>query len=303
MSQSLGISFSAPQLEYLELPVRESLQTALQFGFSHLRLGAYWSRIEKKPDEYDFTELIDLVTQCQQANQPVVITLGVKAPRWPEFYWPDFIEAKTPYSPVTQQQILRFITKTVHALQSFNCITHWQVENEPLDPSGPNQQTVPLAFLTEEVELVRSLDHRPVMITLWGNQLLQRGFFDQAVGLADVVGIDLYNTQFVAEIMGKSLYKGPSQSSHQLRQLLASCNKPIWIAELQAEPWEKNEVGFKSATPKSMNIDQLKKNIDDAKALPIAETLLWGFEYWLWRDKNGDTTYLDFVQSVTEAAS
>ena len=101
--------------------------------------------------------------------------------------------------------------------------------------------------------------------------------------MADIIGLDLYYKQFVTQIFGKNIYKGPSQSDSALRKLINSSTKPVWITELQAEPWEKDERGYLSKSPGSISPKQLQQNIERAKKLPVQEILLWGFEYWLWR--------------------
>ena len=90
-------------------------------------------------------------------------------------------------------------------------------------------------------------------------------------------------------------YTGIHQPKNKLINALKESSKPIWITELQAEPWEKNEKGYFSKNPQSISPEKLIKNINDAKQLPVKEILLWGFEYWLWKEKNGDDSYLTIL--------
>lgn len=279
----IGATFSHPHLEHLYIPLDFAFQETLKHNFVHLRLGAYWNRIEKNPDQYDFEELVSLLTFFEENKQKIILTLGVKAPRWPEFYWPDFIVQKNTTNKETQERILKFIRAVIETTRHFTCITHYQVENEPFDLSGPENLSIAEDFLKQEVELVRQLDKRPIILTLWGNDLLSRGFFKRAEEMADIIGLDLYYKQFVTQVFGKNIYKGPSQSDSALRKLINSSTKPVWITELQAEPWEKDERGYLSKNPGSISPKQLQQNIERAKKLPVQEILLWGFEYWLWR--------------------
>lgn len=301
----LGITFSHRQLQYLDLPVEESLQTALQLNFSHLRLGCYWDENEPQPGQYDFSSLHQILKTCQRHQRPVVLTIGVKAPRWPEFYWPKFIppQEQNFQKPKTQQQIINFITTAVKELQTYDCLTHWQVENEPLDPSGPDNLAIPLSFLRQETELVRQLDDRPIIINLWGNDLLTRQLLPLAEAIADVIGLDLYSQQFVTKIFKKNIYRGylhPQQRLKQLQQTLKQCSKPTWITELQAEPWEDSEKNYKKPAPASISPQKLTQNIEQAQKLPIKNILLWGFEYWLWRASQGDNRYLDLISKINQ---
>lgn len=281
---------------HLGIPVDLAITEALKYNFSHIRIGAYWNQIETSPGKYNFTQLTELLTRFEKAHQPIVLTIGVKAPRWPEYYWPDFVADKNTANPITQKLILNFIQKTIQHTKKFSCITHWQVENEPLDPSGPEKLSISSEFLQQEITLVKSLDPRPTIITLWGNTFLKRNFFSTAENLGDVVGLDLYPKVFFFKVLGKSFYGGIQYHGQKLHNTLSASTKPVWIMELQAEPWEKDEQGYKSANPGSISPEQLHQNIVNAQKLPVTEILLWGFEYWLWKAQHGDSRYLDEVR-------
>lgn len=281
----LGITLSHPYLTALDLNINSALKTAFSFNFSHLRLGSYWSEVETQPNKYDFSQLLKILDQCQTAQQPVVMTLGVKAPRWPEFYWPSYLKTHDLEQKLVQDRLLKFVSESLNVFKKYSCITHWQVENEPLDPSGPQKQKIPFELLKKEVALVRSLDQRPIIINLWGNHLLRRGFFPQVEKLADIIGLDLYPKQFFTQIFGHSFYLGPGQSKLKLKKFLSKSKRPIWITELQAEPWEKNQTAYFSKNPGSLNLQQLEENLSLAQNLPVEEILLWGFEYWLWQQE------------------
>jgi hypothetical protein len=296
MSSPLGITLSTSHLHHLGIPLDFAITEALKYNFSHIRLGAYWNQIETSPGKYNFTELTTLLTRFEKAHQPIVLALGVKAPRWPEYYWPDWVNEKNPENPETQKHILSFIEKVIHHTRKFSCITHWQIENEPFDPSGPEKLSISPDFLHQEINLVKKLDPRPTIITLWGNNFLKRKFFSTAEKLGDIVGLDLYPKQFLFQALRKSFYSGIQYQGQKLHHTLSSSTKPVWIMELQAEPWEKDEEGYKSANPGSISPEQLHHNIVNAQKLPVTRILLWGFEYWLWKAKQGDSRYLDEIK-------
>jgi hypothetical protein len=299
MSAPIGISFSPQQISHLGLDADQSLRVAIDLHFAHIRLGTHWSEIEKEEGVYDFSQLHHLLNICEKAHQPVVLTVGVKAPRWPEFYWPDWLpaEQRTPANTRTQEKILQFLMRAVMRSKKISCITHWQIENEPLDPSGPENLALPLEFLQKEVELVKNIDQRPVLLTAWGNALSQRGFFAQLATIADIVGIDVYYQQFVAHLLGKSLYAGPRDADQKIQQIIDRVPKPVWITELQAEPWEKDDFTYRAGEPKSMSPRILKENLLRAPRSGAQEILLWGFEYWLYREKIGDTRYMQLIKN------
>lgn len=301
MSTLFGITFSPPHLRYLDIPPLSALETALAYHFSHIRLGAYWNEIEKEKGTYDFTELNTILTKCEAAKQNVVITVGVKAPRWPEYYYPSHIKVKDTKDGETQSAILQFIKKTVNELRQYSCITHWQLENEPLDPSGPLDMAIPEVFLRKEVVMLKNADSRPVIVTLWGNDLKKRKLFPIVEKFADLVGIDLYYRQYQGERFGRSVYRGPDHADSYLSHLIASTKKPVWITELQAEPWEKNNETYLTDSPKSMSPLILAEHIKRAHVLPVKEILLWGFEYWVYRAQKGDMSYLKTLTSFIES--
>lgn len=290
-----GITFSHPHTQYLGLHIGKSFRQALSLGFSHIRLGTYWNRIEVREGIYDFSEVKRLLEESEKAGQKIVMTVGVKAPRWPEFYWPKHHKSGIIFDQHAQEKTLSFICATVTELKGFSCITHWQVENEPFDPSGPDNISISMSFLERETLLVRSIDSRPILINLWGNDVVKRGYFQSACNIADVVGLDLYYNQFVGKALGKSFYTGPRQSDNQLGKLLSQTVKPVWITELQAEPWEADQEAYLGQNPSSISINKLRENIIRASSGPYREILLWGFEYWLYRAAKGDSSYLDEV--------
>jgi hypothetical protein len=78
---------------------------------------------------------------------------------------------------------------------------------------------------------------------------------------------------------------------------LRKIQKPVWIAELQAEPWEESSDGYRSDKTQSMSPQQLVWNWQWGKSLPVSRVFLWGGEYWIWRAQQGDSRYVDLIRS------
>lgn len=297
----LGITFSHTHLNYLDcvkppdsppITVGGALERALGMGFSHIRFGSYWREVEIKPGVYNFSVLEGLLDRCEGAGQGVIMNVGVKSPQYPEFYWPTYLEEKNLGNPETRKRTLLFTKECVGALKKFTCITHWQVENEPLDPTGDENVAIPLDFLKEEVGLVRSLDSRPILLTLWGKTLKSRQLYPQIFDLADMVGIDLYYRG-----SGKSYTtSGPRINHAYVRRFVETAPKPVIISELQAEPWEINVSRYLSKNPKSISPELLESNLKKASSLGVKEIILWGYEYWYYRESQGDSRYLEVVK-------
>jgi hypothetical protein len=295
-----GTTYSHRHAAYLKLNPIQAFESLLSVGFDSIRLGCYWDEIEKIEGSYDFTTIKSYLDLCEKRNQKVVLTVGMKAPRWPEFFIPSWIQTKSfdSLSPYVD----RLMKATISSLKDYSCISHWQVENEPLDPSGPDKLTIPYWLLQKEVALVRSLDpQRSVVITMWGNDLTRRDVCTSAAGLADVMGIDMYYKVFITKKFSHSFYLGPRDSEARMKQYIRSHKKPLWITELQAEPWEADHVSYLASEPQSMNTDHLQKNIERVKLLQPEVIFLWGSEYWLWKYSQGDTSMWETVTHIIKS--
>jgi len=280
----LGTTFSHPYLrDYFKLPVLPAFRELLDLKLDYLRLGCYWQESEKAPGSFDFSELEALLELASRAKQKVILTLGMKAPRWPEFWVPSWVKEEAAIA--NPEMALKFIDTAVRRLSHYPTVSYWQVENEPLDPSGPHKLVLPISLLEKEVTLVRSLSPKPLLLTLWGNRPLGDGRLTTLMSLGDVVGIDLYYQ--IPD--GHGGFWGPSDSLESLKATINRSTKPIWITELQTNPWKK-----------SPNLDHLaiiRENWQRASALGVPLTLLWGSEYWYALLKKGDRAVWEFVRN------
>lgn len=280
-----GTTYAPRQAKWLDLSPEETFEQILTWDMDILRLGCYWNEIEKEEGIYEFSEIEDLLNVCEKKNQRVILSIGMKAARWPEYYLPEWIDTSHP--DVVEHLVLAFIKKCIIQLKHYSCITHWQVENEPLDPSGPNQWQISEKVLEKEITVVRSLDSRKIIITLWGNSLSKRGYVPIAQDMADIIGLDIYyRTPF-----WKQIYRGPADSEKSLKHLIKNCTKPVWVTELQAEPWERSGKDFRSDNPESISPQRMKNNIEKARVLGAEAILLWGCEYWIYQKRRGNSMY------------
>lgn len=296
-SPTYGISFSPNQARWLELDPLGSFETCLNWPVSFIRLGAHWDQLETQPGKFEFSSLEPYLQAAEQSDKKIVLTVGVKAPRWPEFYWPKQVVPE-PTNPITQQAILSMVADVVRYAADYTCISHWQVENEPLDPSGPQNQVIPLELLQQEINLVRQLDPRPIVLTAWGNDLTSRGHLPTLAVDGDVVGIDLYYRQHLARVLGKDIYRGPADSDQRLTEALSKLSKPVWITELQAEPWEHDGQQYLAADPSSFNLERLQQNLTRAQQLKPEAIFFWGAEYWLWQAAHGNAAFVQFLNTL-----
>jgi hypothetical protein len=272
----------------LELDHKESFKKLLDCRFDIIRLCVYWDEVQSGRNTLDLSLIKQELDACEGAGQEVVVAIGMKAPRWPEYYIPDWA-GKTPMD--AEKFILPFVERTIKELQQHQCIRYWQIENEPLDPSGPDNYTIGHEILKREVDTVKKLDTRLCLVTLWGNELKSRGFMSMIDNMADIVGVDLYY-----KCPKKDGYSSPEDIAADLRHL----GKPLWITELQAEPWENDEAVKMSLQTPSITAELLQENYEKVLEFQPEAVLFWGFEYWLWREKMGDDSLWNKVREILQ---
>lgn len=298
----LGASFSHPHLKYLGADLQEAIKEFKKLGLSWIRLGCYWNKIEHDRDKYNFSDLDTLINYCNREKLKVVLTVGMKAPRWPEYYLPSWLNFHPRrWSAIRKddkeilESILKFIETCVLRYKGSPAVKIWQVENEPLDPSGEMHWKISADFLKEEVKLVRKLDtEKKVMINLWGNALSKRGLYKKAMVLADIIGLDIYLrypglfTKFIRR------YSKPLDSLISMKNIIDGIKangQEVWLAEMQAEPWEADSKTSNKDNPQSFIPEHLLSNLEYARLLKPEVTLLWGFEWWYFRKQKGDLRY------------
>ena len=118
----IGATYSHIQTGYLGLDHKEIFPHLLDFGFDIIRIAAYWNEIEKSKDDFDYSIIKSMLMEFEKQNQNIVVTVGIKAPRWPEFYIPGWLENKT--LEEIEPYVLMFIEKTVNELRDFRCIKY-----------------------------------------------------------------------------------------------------------------------------------------------------------------------------------
>ncbi len=111
----LGTTFSQLQCRYIGLDYRAAFQDICQIGLDRIRLCAYWNEIETQPGLYDFSILDWLLAEADRNQIEVVLAVGMKVPRWTEFYFPQWVSDRYPPNP---PQTLRSIGEESHSRPS-----------------------------------------------------------------------------------------------------------------------------------------------------------------------------------------
>lgn len=335
----LGISFRPFQVEAFGLDARATLQTLLTYPFQLIRLGAYWSRIEPQAGEFDTSELDWQIEAAERAGKQVILAVGaVKTFGYPEFFvpghWlPQPLREGSLVRPATHPTLLlgatQFITRIVTRYKNRAAIVAWQLEHEAVDPLGW-EHTWRLAdqFVESELEALRVADptrpvimsgflptSSPVRLSQWWRTRDQGDSLTVAARLADIVGIDYYSRHALTSLGTRTLYLAgadlPWQAGLRERRFgsIRTRGKRLMVAEGQAEPWETMTTppNPKRRAMYSCPPQQLVSNYNAAigwsrRDDPIYAYLFWGAEYWLLRDKSGDSSYLQAFSRILDQA-
>ena len=162
----IGTTFSPRQCHYLRVNAKKTLKEILKAQFDFIRLSAYWDELEPREGVYDFSGLDWQIAEAVSKQIPIILTVGMKAPRWPEFFIPPWLLARlrlrkggdVSRQAYLRERTLRFLEAIVQRYRNEEMIRYWQVENEPLDRVDPTFWWIGPAFVKQEVELVRRLD-------------------------------------------------------------------------------------------------------------------------------------------------
>lgn len=316
--QRWGTTFSQLQCHYLGLDYRQVFQRICSLGLSRIRLCSYWHELEPIKQGYDFTELDWLLDETHKRGIDVILTVGMKAPRWPEFHFPDWLQAQydtqntrqsIDANPAIAEYTLKLIERLITHTRDASSVTYWQVENEPLLRLEISAgRFLSPDFLQQEVDLVRSLarPHQKVLLTTaihLPEPLADEDdrAFQTSLALADAIGINVYTKVPDGSDSYLEPIPGYWQKLTTWRQKLANHNKEAWIAELQAEPWEPNQlVPIKQVEYPSSSPEQVVSLAGTLTDIGYPKLMLWGCEYWYWHQQQGRNHWWQAIQQLLE---
>ncbi len=332
----LGISFRPRQCEDFDLDPRQTLTTLLSYPFDLVRISAYWDRIEPVPGTFDPAEMDWQLEAAERAGKRVIVCLGpVKSFGYPEYFVPrhrlddDLPEGRLvdgTTHPGLLEAAAEPLVRLVRRYRDREAIVAWQVEHEAVDPLGlEHSWRLAETFVRHEVDTVRAADPaRPIVLNgflptstavlanQWWRTRKQGDSVVLAERLADIVGIDYYPRHAVTGIGPWSVYLHGASSilpaSHRRRLLsrVAASGRRVMVTEGQAEPWESVTVppspGGRVAY--SCPPERIIQNYSDClrwareAGAELSAYLFWGAEYWVMRDRQGDSSYLEAFSRV-----
>ncbi|MFA6409960.1 MAG: hypothetical protein WCW26_00075 [Candidatus Buchananbacteria bacterium] len=291
-TQIYGVTFSKKYATELGLDWQKNYLAILyDLKVSHVRLIAYWDEIEKTKDQYDFSELDWQLRQATNAGAKVILTVGRRTPRWPECHDPLWLNQLN--NQTINQKQLDFVKTTILRYQDQTNVSAWQIENEPMLSVFGQCPTPSLDLLRQEVNLVKSLDKRLVIVTDSG----ELGDWQKVAGVADVLGSTMYRIVWNKYFGFWDYFFVPPafyRYKADLTQTLHPNLRDVIITELQMEPWTLDGLMINQSIAnqqKSFTLKRFKDNIAYVKKAGFSQVYLWGVEYWYWQMQQGYPEY------------
>ncbi len=279
-----GITFSPYQAIELGLDWRATYLALLdEVGVKHLRLSAYWNRVEPKAGEFDWTDLDFQIQEAQKRKAQIVLAVGRRLPRWPECHDPEWL-AKKDFAP----SLMAYVEAVVNRYKNNPAVVMWQVENEAFHSVFGICPKLDTALFDKEIALVKQLDPgRPVVITDSGELSL----WLKAGKRGDAFGSTLYRHVFSDVFNRYWINYNPYWLYRAKGGLMKLLNgkKELMIIELQAEPWTTKGILGTSIEEqfKTMSMEKFKTILSVGKAIGFEKQYLWGGEWWYWMKQNG----------------
>jgi len=281
---TLGVSFIPAYAESLGLNAEDTLNALIdQVGIRHFRLVSYWDEIEPEPGQYDFSSLDWQFQQIDKVHGTVLLSVGLRQPRWPECHMPSWA-ANEPEN-VWQPQLEQFMTTVVNRYKDNPALQSYQVENEYFLTAFGTCTNFDRNRFVSEYNLVKKLDPKhPAIVTRSNN----------AIGMPigrpqpDEFGISIYKRIWSPPIGRYFEYPVPAWYYAFLAGVQKIfTGKDMIVHELQAEAWTPDGKSIPQTSlteqDKSMNAARLQSRIKYGEATGMKTIYLWGAEYWYYR--------------------
>lgn len=326
----LGATFSPIEAQYMHLDPKAVLADLLKLKLDFIRVGAYWNELEQRDGYFEWDRLDWILEAAGQAAVPVILTIGIKAPVWPEFHIPWWVHERVwlpPTGLITRDPRLvelghRYTRMVAERYSAAPEITVLQVENEPFEPVlTEHGWSLDDSFLREQVRIVRSADTlgRPILLTAYvgsnrvvtglqgmlrrftGNLLLNPVFGNRPdstlIDLADQIGLDIY-PGIGMEVLGQPMYFRADTAADfgpllAYRKAVVDAGKQVMIAECQAKPWEPGDKVYRLTDTPSFRPPDMARLVSRLAGYGFGTITLWGVEHWYWHRENGDRDWWD----------
>lgn len=290
-----GVTFSTKFCEELGLDWKQTYIAVLDdLKVKEIRLPIYWDDIESSDGVYDFSKYDFIISEGAKRNVRFIANIGWRLPRWPECHAPEWAEKRS--LTVTQDKAIVMVGELVDHYRNNKAIVAWQVENEPfLDAFGVCPPS-DAKFFERELEMVRSKDNRPIVVSATG----ELSWWRKEALYGDIFGSTLYRVVW-GNWSGYVRYPLPPWFYTFKAYMAGIKPENRYIIELQAEPWVPQGSMIylpQEEAKKSFNIDQFKANLQFAIDTKFAKTYLWGVEWWYLQYQSGDKAYWELARTL-----
>lgn len=317
----LGVNFSHRHAAWLGLDPDALYRSLLdQLGVRRVRISVYWDEIAPTPGTLTFEPVRRWLDPLQERGAKALVTVGLKAQRWPEFYPPDWLTAANPLPrgtsiddhPRVVAHLLLMLERVTSFLADYDAVEAWQVENEPFLPSPTKTEgwRISPALLARETAVVREADprRRPIVV----NHSTQNRFdrrWRVGLALADAFAENVYTRK-------PNRWRWPRYFNTYAIPLLKpdlraeahiaiEQGKQLWVTELQAEPWETADAHtLRPETIASVSPNRIARNLRLVRDAGARRVYLWGAEWWRFTaDRDGDARYWEMARRCFAPAS
>lgn len=280
----------------------------------HLRISVEWSQVEPRPGEYDFRLIDALLAEAEQHDARILLTLGLKAQRHPEYYVPRWLRDSVDLTsasvitdrPEVREPALAMVRAVLAHVVNSPAIESWGAENEPYVRSSRGEYwqrwTIGRDFVQEIATIIREMDpqDRPISVN-HGQHWASDQTWRTALEDSDALGTSIYPfrnyTLLGRDIVVNILQLGPWGVNYANQARVAEeQGKELWVTELQAEPWFISDPRLVSPENPSPNMSpgKLRRNVEYGRRSGATRLYLWGGEWWLQQARDyGDTRWRD----------
>lgn len=274
-----GVVFSQKHSQLLGLDWKENYLAILdELKVKNIKIITHWDLIEPEKENFNFEDLDWQIKEAEKRRVKIILVLGIKTGRWPECHLPKWTK-----NQISEKDFFNYLISLLNRYKSSPAILAWQIENEPFFPFGECPK-INKNFVKKEIEIVRSLDKRPIIFADSG----EFSFWIEAAKLGDIISSTLHRKVYFKEIKRYISYPFPPVYYWRKAKLIKTFfGKNVIIGELQAEPWCKNLIYNCSLKEQeiTMNFEQFKKNVEFAKKTGLDTFYFWGVEWWYWLKK------------------
>ncbi len=310
----IGTTFSQLQCKYLGLDFRETFRAVQTMGFDVIRLCSYWNEIQTEKTTFDYSSIDWLLNASADADWEIILSVGMKSPRWPEFHFPTWIvnsydtnRSDVPLDaiPGLGDEALHYINRLVEHTGRCPGIKYWHIENESLNRAPVAAgRFLSANFLGSEIDLVRQHINpsQRILLTFGVDPPFAIQSAEQMLTpilpKVDAVGFDVYAKVPTGFGFFDYVEAQPPLWANLKRwkSFVKGNAKQSLITESQAEPWEPNRVvAIDSRSYTSSDPGRAVRLSSRLASLDFDTVSLWGCEYWYWQKKMGNDEWWDTV--------